>query len=406
VSVQLDPVAGTRDKVPRTKAGSPGEPLPPQLRPALPGRYYTDPAQFDRDREAVFARSWLCLARSDEVAAAGSFVRVAAAGRDLILVRGRDGVLRGFHNLCRHRGAALCLETHGQLRRAIRCMYHAWTYDLDGRLVAAPNAHEMPDLPKERFGLLGVLVEEWVGYVWVNLDPQAAPLADQVLPQVRDRLGDQETFGRYDVGSLRLGRRIEYDVASNWKSVVENFMECYHCASIHPELTEALPQFATGWGTVSGGVGAGAALADTVDGFSMSGRATRSRLPGLLDSDDRLFYGIVLRPNAFVILVPDHVAFFRMEPLAADRTRVVVDWLFDAAESGREGFDPSDSVRLLDVTNRQDFEACQRCQVGMASPEYRGVLVPSEHVVLDFYEYYLTMLGEPVAETTGGPGRA
>jgi Rieske 2Fe-2S family protein len=280
-------------------------------------------------------------------------------------------------------------------------MYHAWTYDLDGRLIAAPNAHEMPDLPKEQFGLNRVLAEEWLGYVWVNLDSDAAPLADQVEPQLRARLGDLETFARYDVGSLRVGRRIEYDVASNWKSVVENFMECYHCASIHPELTEALPQFATGWGTVSSGTGAGARLADGVDGFSMSGRATRPRLPGLLDSDDRLFFGVVLRPNAFVILVPDHVAFFRLEPLAAGRTRVVVDWLFAAAETEREEFDPSDSVRLLDVTNRQDFEACERCQIGMRSPEYRGVLVPSEHVLLDFYDYYLRLLGEP--EATAAP---
>jgi Rieske 2Fe-2S family protein len=373
---------------------SPTQTLPPTLRSSLPGRYYTDPGQFGRDLEAVFARSWLCVARSEDVTGGGRFLRVTAAGRDLVLVRGRDGVLRGFHNLCRHRGAALCVEKTGRLRRAIRCMYHAWTYDLDGRLVAAPNAHEMPDLPKERFGLHRVLVEEWLGYVWVNLDTGAAPLADQVQPQIRDRMGDLATFDRYDIGALRLGDRIEYDVASNWKSVVENFMECYHCASIHPELTEALPTFASGYGTVSGGVGAGAELAEDVAGFSMSGRAVRPRLPGLLDSDDRLFYGIVLRPNAFVIVVPDHVAFFRMEPLAADRTRVVVDWLFDAAETERDGFDPSDSVRLLDLTNRQDFEACQRCQIGMASPMYQGVLVPSEHVVLDFHDYYLKLLGE------------
>jgi Rieske 2Fe-2S family protein len=400
VSVQTDPAAGVAGGVPRSPAGTlgePPEPLPAQLRPALPGRYYTDPGQFGRDREAVFARSWLCVGRSEDVSGGGRFLRVNAAGRDLVLVRGGDGALRGFHNVCRHRGAALCLEPRGQLRRAIRCMYHSWTYDLDGRLVAAPNAHEMPDLPKDRFGLVSVLVEEWLGYVWVNLDTTAAPLADQVQPQIRDQLGDLATFDRYDIGALRVGHRIEYDVASNWKSVAENFMECYHCTSIHPELTEALPQFTTGWGTVSGGVGA--TLAADKEGFSMSGRAARPRLPGLLDSEDRLLKGIVLRPNAFVFLIPDHVAFFWMEPLAADRTRVVVEWLFDAAETEREGFDPGDSVRLLDVTNRQDFEACQRCQVGMASPAYRGVLVPSEHIVLGFYDYYLEMLGERV---TGG----
>jgi Rieske 2Fe-2S family protein len=366
-----------------------------QLRASLPGRYYTDPAQVTRDQEAVFARSWLCVAPSEDVAERGRFLRITAAGRDVIVVRGRNGVLRGFHNLCRHRGAALCLEGSGQFDRAIRCMYHGWAYDFDGRLIATPNALEMPDLRKQDFALHQFPVEEWLGYVWINLDPQAAPLADQVEPQIRDRLGDLETLTRYDVGSLRVGRRIEYDVASNWKCVVENFMECYHCASIHPELTQALPQFASGWGTVSSGTGAGATLADGLTGFSMSGRSHRPRLPHLLESDDRLFFAVILRPNALMILMPDHVVVFRLEPLGAARSKVVVDWLFTAAETEREGFDPSDSVELLDVTNRQDFDACQRCQIGMMSPEYRGVLVPSEHVVIDFHDYYLRLLGEP-----------
>jgi Rieske 2Fe-2S family protein len=369
-----------------------------QLRASLPGRYYTDPAQFTLDQEAVFARSWLCVARSEDVAQRSGFLRLTAAGRDVIVVRGSNGVLRGFHNLCRHRGAALCLEGSGEFNRAIRCMYHGWAYDLDGRLIATPNAHEMPGLRRQDFGLHRFPVEEWLGYVWVNLDPAAAPLADQVEMQIRERLGDLETLARYDVGSLRVGRRIEYDVASNWKCVVENFMECYHCASIHPELTQALPQFASGWGTVSSGTGAGATLADGLTGFSMSGRSSRPRLPGLLDSDDRLFFAVILRPNALMILMPDHVVVFRLEPLGAASCRVVVDWLFSADEIDREGFDPSDSVELLDVTNRQDFEACQRCQIGMMSPEYRGVLVPSEHVVIDFHDYYLRLLGE--AEST------
>ena len=369
-----------------------------QLRASLPGRYYTDPAQFTLDQEAVFARSWLCVARSEDVAQRSGFLRLTAAGRDVIVVRGSNGVLRGFHNLCRHRGAALCLEGSGEFNRAIRCMYHGWAYDLDGRLIATPNAHEMPGLRRQDFGLHRFPVEEWLGYVWVNLDPAAAPLADQVEMQIRERLGDLETLARYDVGSLRVGRRIEYDVASNWKCVVENFMECYHCASIHPELTQALPQFASGWGTVSSGTGAGATLADGLTGFSMSGRSSRPRLPGLLDSDDRLFFAVILRPNALMILMPDHVVVFRLEPLGAARSKVVVDWLFTAAETEREGFDPSDSVELLDVTNRQDFDACQRCQIGMMSPEYRGVLVPSEHVVIDFHDYYLRLLGE--AEST------
>jgi glycine betaine catabolism A len=206
-----------------------------------------------------------------------------------------------------------------------------------------------------------------------------------------------QTLPRYRIETLLPGRSITYQVAANWKSVVENFMECYHCGTLHPELTAALPQFATGWGTVSGGVGAGAALADGLAAFSASGAAARPRLPGLLDIDDRLFFGVVLRPNTFLILVPDHVAVFRLEPHGPGRTTVLVDWLFDPAVVAEPGFDPDDAVRILDITNRQDWDACERCQQGMASPGYDAVLVPSEHLITGFHQYVRDRLAQGTA---------
>ncbi|MQA82173.1 MAG: Rieske 2Fe-2S domain-containing protein [Streptosporangiales bacterium] len=366
----------------------------PDLVPVLDGRYYTDPGWWETDRRLVFERSWLCVARADEVPAAGDFVRVDAGAESVLVVRGRDGQVHAYRNLCRHRGAVLCLEPRGSFGKRIRCVYHAWTYGLDGRLVAAPNIHDMPDLVKDDFGLHRVRVEQWLGYVWVNLDAAAEPLREQVRPQLLARLGTEATFDRYGIGDLAVGHTITYDVASNWKCVIENFMECYHCASIHPELTAALPQFRSGYGTVSGGVGAGAAFAPTIGGFSRSGRASRAPLPGLLPEDDRLFYGVICRPNVFVILVPDHVAFFRLEPVDVTHTRVTVDWLFSPDAMARQDFDPSDAVEILDITNRQDFDACQRCQLGMRSSAYGGVLVPAEHVITEFYDWYLTAVGE------------
>ncbi|MDQ3325848.1 MAG: aromatic ring-hydroxylating dioxygenase subunit alpha [Actinomycetota bacterium] len=371
----------------------PASQQPASLLPTLPGSDYTSPEVFDRDQAAVFARSWICIGRADQVVTRGAFLRADVAGQDVFVVRGRDGRLRGFKNLCRHRGAVLCTDDGGTFGNAIRCTYHAWTYSLDGQLVTAPNMTDMPDLVKADHGLLGVRAEEWLGYVWVTIDAAAADLDQQMRPQLEARLGDPGTLDRYGISDLIVGHTITYDVASNWKSIAENFMECYHCATIHPELTAALPQFASGYGTVSGGVGAGAVLADDRAAFTLSGRAAHRRLPGLLDSDDRLFYGIVLRPNAFIILVSDHVLFFRADPMAAGHTRVVVDWLFHLDEVRRPGFDPADSVRIMDITNRQDFAACERCHAGMRSPDYRGVLVPAEHVICDFYDWYRQMTG-------------
>ncbi len=364
--------------------------------PTLPGRFYVDTAAFEADRERIFHRSWMCVGRADAVAAPGRFLRVDVGTESVLVVHGRDGAVRAFRNLCRHRGARLCTEEAGTLGRSIRCMYHAWTYGLDGRLIGAPNMTTMPESLRGELGLHRVATELWLGYVWVNLDPDAAPLAEQVGPQLRGRLGDDELLARYDIARLEVGATVVYEVASNWKSIIENFMECYHCPTLHPQLTAALPQFRSGYGTISGGAGAGAVFAEHVAGFSLSGRAARPRLPGLLPEDDRLFHGIVLRPNAFLILVPDHVAAFRMEPVAAGYTRVTVDWLFDPDRIAEDGFDASDAVDILDVTNRQDFAACERTQLGMRSPAYAGVLVPAEQIITEFYDYYLAAVGEPV----------
>ena len=368
------------------------------LRSSLPREAYLDEAVYAAEQQAIFGTSWLTVARADQVPEPGDYLVVEPAGQSVLLIRGRDGALRAVRNLCRHRGAVLrradAGEGAGRFGSAVSCPYHGWTYGLDGRLVGAPNLPEMPDLTKAEYGLHPVRLEQWLGYVWLNLDPDAPSLAEQVEPELVERFGPGQTLDRYRIDALLPGRTISYQVAANWKCVVENFMECYHCGTLHPELTAALPQFATGWGTVSGGVGAGAELADGLGSFSSSGVAVRRRLPGLLDQDDRLFFGVVLRPNTFLILVPDHVAVFRLAPHGPGHTTVDVDWLFDARAIADPGFYPDDAVAILDVTNRQDWDACERCQLGMASPAYQAVLVPSEHLITGFHDYVRDRLGD------------
>jgi len=225
-----------------------------------------------------------------------------------------------------------------------------------------------------------------------------------VEPQLQHRLGRLEVIERYCLEDLAPAKTIIYDVHANWKALVENFTECYHCRAIHPELTAAIPEFASGYGSISGGRGHGAELAAGLEGFSRSGHATRRPLPGL-EPGERLFYGVILLPNVFLILVPDHVAFFRLEPLAPDRTRVTCDWLFEREALADPAFDPSDAVELLDITNRQDFDVCERCQLGMGSRSFEagGVLVPQEHLILDFYDYLGREIG--LSEGQGWPGR-
>jgi Rieske 2Fe-2S family protein len=176
-------------------------------------------------------------------------------------------------------------------------------------------------------------------------------------------------------------------VKANWKLIIENFMECYHCATIHPELTEVLPEFADGL-AAQFFVNHGAAFGDEIQGFTVDGRVGLDKLPGIAADRDRKYYAITIKPQVFINLVPDHVILHRMFPMGPDRTIVECDWLYlpDVVESGA---DLDASVELFDLVNRQDFEACERCQPAMSSRVYAGggVLVPSEHHIALFHEW-------------------
>ncbi|MFD7924131.1 aromatic ring-hydroxylating dioxygenase subunit alpha [Streptomyces sp. NPDC059740] len=370
---------------------------PASLLATLPGTYYTDPEVFRREQEHVFEQNWVCAVRSADLDRPGAFRTVRAGRESVLVVRSRTGGLNAFLNVCRHRGARLCTAESGTVRRNLQCPYHAWTYALDGRLVAAPNLTGMPDVDRTAYGLHPVALREWLGYAWVCLAPTPPSFEETVVGAVTERLGDPAAVEGYRTESLALGRRITYDVAANWKLIVENFMECYHCATIHPELTDVLPEFADGY-AAQYYVGHGAQFAPGARGFTVDGEEGFGRLPGVADTQDRRYYAVTVRPAVFLNLVPDHVILHRMFPLAVDRTVVECDWLY-APEVVDSGADLSRSVELFHRVNSQDFEACERTQPAMASRAYRegGVLVPTEHHIGAFHSWLRGALGEEPA---------
>ena len=367
--------------------------LPASLIPTLAGHYYTDPAIFALEQSRIFEQMWFCAVRSADLAP-GSFRRVQVGRESVLVVRGRDGQLRSFLNVCRHRGSTLAAADSGELKRSIQCSYHAWTYGLDGKLVAAPNLTKMPDIDRERYGLLPVHLREWLGYAWVCLADEPPSFEEDVIGAVVERLGDVAAIDRFDLDALSVGRRIRYDVKANWKLIIENFMECYHCATIHPELTEVLPEFADGY-AAQYFVGHGAEFGADIAGFTVDGSEGFGRLPGVAGEYDRRYYAITIKPTVFVNLVPDHVIFHRMYPVAEDRTIVECDWLYsrEVVESGK---DVSRSVELFHRVNQQDFDACERCQPAMSSRGYArgGVLVPAEHHIGVFHAWLTERLAE------------
>ncbi|MFJ6544925.1 aromatic ring-hydroxylating dioxygenase subunit alpha [Streptomyces sp. NPDC091385] len=371
---------------------SPAGPLPPSLVATLPGAYYTDPEIFRREQAALFESMWMCVVRAADLDRPGAYRTVQVGRESVVVTRTRAGELRAFLNVCRHRGARLCVEESGQVRRNLQCPYHAWTYDLEGRLIAAPNLVRMPDVDRERYSLVKVALREWLGYAWVCLSDEPPSFEDTVVHAAVERLGDPAAIEHYGTERLALGKRVTYDVRANWKLIVENFMECYHCATIHPELTEVLPEFAEGY-AAQYYVGHGAEFGTGVEGFTVDGSAGFGTLPEVSAEQDRRYYAITVKPTVFVNLVPDHVILHRMFPLAEDRTVVECDWLY-APEVVASGADVSKSVELFHRVNEQDFAACERTQPAMSSRAYRsgGVLVPSEHHIGGFHAWLLSAL--------------
>lgn len=340
--------------------------------PTLPGTDYHAPDVFELERERVFATSWYCVARAERLPGAGDYLAFEVGGEPLFLVRGQDGGVRAFANACRHRGTQL-LDGAGSVR-AIVCPYHAWTYALDGRLAGTPNVRTEDGIDRIEVRLWDVAVEEWDGFVFVNLDGAATPLRDQLAE-------DTETsplqLARYGVGDLRIGAVREYEIAANWKIVVENYHECLHCPTVHPELVRIVPLYRRGEVEEDGQM-LGNSMGEGLTSFTESGRSELPPLPALDDLDVHTFYGVFVFPNLILNYHRETVNAVTIHPLGPDRTRIVSEFLFAPETVAANDLEVSDVVAFRDLVAKQDWSVCELAQRGVRSRFYAHGMYPRQ----------------------------
>ncbi|KAB2846057.1 MAG: aromatic ring-hydroxylating dioxygenase subunit alpha, partial [Hyphomicrobiaceae bacterium] len=360
----------------------------------LTSEFYTSADVFAADLEFIHYRRWQFVAHACAVPTPGDYLTWTIGSHSIIVVRGQDGAVRAFHNVCRHRGSRICAEESGKVRRLV-CPYHRWTYDLDGRLITAVEREF--GVPREELGLKPVALRDVAGLLFISLaaaPPDFEPAARLLAPQLV----------RHGFAHAKVAHRIDYLVKANWKLVFENNRECYHCAAHHPEYVAATydvqrdeavvdPRRATEVDAVIDeaakrfeAIGLGpAGLSSDMSGSYfrcnrtplMAGFATESLdgkpvapLMGDLPGFDTGTLRTTVFPNFWQHANADHAVAARLTPLAPDLTHVAGSWIVhkDAVEGRDYSLD-----RLLPVwdrTNRQDWALCEAQQQGASSPAY------------------------------------
>jgi glycine betaine catabolism A len=348
----------------------------------LPAEAYISDETFAWETERIFQGSWFCLGRSSELAAPGDQRAVRIGTEGVLLVRGKDGALRGFFNTCRHRGHEL-VPCGGAVvnRKSIRCPYHSWTYALDGRFKTAPNFVDSPDWQRADpdNSLREARVEEWGGWAFVDCSGEAQSL--------KDHLGNlTDLMEPYEPDRLQAAATHDYVIEANWKLIGENYHECYHCSTIHPELCRVTPPDSGIAFDPSGlVVGGSMDLMDHAVTMSLTGESRGVPFRRLDAEQRRKVWYLHVFPNLLLSPHPDYVMTHRLEPLDHGRTRIECQWLFPPEAASREDFDPKYAVEFWDITNRQDWTACEGVQRGATGRGYRqGPLSDPEGNVWQF----------------------
>ncbi len=349
----------------------------------LPPAAFCDPAVFDWELDNLF-RGWVCVGHVSAVDAPGKFV-TRELGSDSVVVIGSEDGPRAFLNVCRHRGARIVEQAEGQVRRRLRCPYHAWSYGLDGSLEAAPHMDGVEDFDFGCWGLIGVRLAVAGGLVLIDLSGRAPEAGEHV----GELLGHLE---RYRLAGLDRAAAIPYRVEANWKAIAENYNECLHCPGVHPELNR-LSDYMSGDDVEGEGAWCGGSMT-LREGHatmaielmpdrtkSLSGSvATRPAIDGLPhDALGEVLY-LALFPNALVSLHPDYVMLHTLWPRAADRTDVICEWFFERPTIASDGFDPSDAVGFWDLVNKQDWGVCELTQKGVRTRNYTAGRYSAEEV--------------------------
>jgi glycine betaine catabolism A len=359
-------------------------------RPTLTGADYTSRAVYDDEREKIWWGDWVCVGRVEEVPNVGDYIVRDMAGESIFITRNGDSELRGFYNVCAHRGTKfLDDDASGNVRKAFKCPYHAWTYDLNGTLIGTPNVKEDEYFDRSEHPLHSILVDSYAGFLFVNLSQNPRPLMEALT----DGAESMTVFERFHMEDLRIGHRIVYEVPANWKIIVENYNECLHCPQIHPELVQLVPLFRFGEVWDEEIRDDGNRMVEGASSFTPTGKSDLPPFPNLLPEDYNMYYGSYEFPNLMLNLHPDSAMYYIGFPKGPNHTTVVSESLFRPETIADPNFNPQPTIEFWDLISRQDWYVCARAQTGVGSRSFTTGVYPRQDRFLYWFneEYRLAM---------------
>ncbi len=362
-----------------------------QLEESLPASAYLDPGAYQRDLEAIWYRRWIMVCRAAEIAEPLAFRVFTIGTQEVLVVRDETGVLRAFHNTCRHRGSQLCTSESGRLKaRLITCPYHAWSYSLRGDLVRVPSKSLPDGFLKSDYPLYKIALSEWRGLVFVNLDEDAKGSADAAFDE------SSASLANWPLEELVSGNVFTKVMNCNWKIFWENFNECLHCPGVHKHLSHLVPIYGRGlmarhddpdWAKhadndapeFSGGLRSGA------ETWSQDGRSHGPQFQGLTDAERAAGQTYAMNlPSMFIVGHVDYVRTVRLLPLGPERTQLIAEWLFPPQDMPPKGLD--NIVGFGMQVLEEDAAVCELNQRGLHSRRHRaGVLMPEEYELRRFH---------------------
>ena len=355
----------------------------------LERNYYVNPEILQKEYENLFLNKWICAGRSLNLAENGQYKVINIDTESVIVLRDQNGDLKAHFNVCRHRGTRICKNESGQFSKSIQCGYHGWTYDLKGKLTGAPHMDAVDGFKKDDYPLHAVALAEWEGFIFINLSDEPEDFYSIFSP-IKDR------FSPWNISDLVVKETKNYQVKGNWKLVIQNYCECYHCPILHPELA-AIHNYMGGRNDLHEGpfLGGYMDFNDDKNSITASGKLCCPPLDGVTDKNLNRVYYYAISPNMLLSLHPEYVMYHTVWPDGVDKCKVICSWLFtkDVVESGK--YNTQDAIDFWDMTNKQDWYISELSQLGIQSKKYSPAPYSGQESLLAAYDkYYLSELNK------------